>query len=199
MREIDRWRVCLSRHIKALVNFSSQRSCDRRIQKLAEMGYISKKKFLYGVPSLYFLTKKGKLLIGVSNYKNSIKIEQIVHDIIVLDTAIYFHTNKKILFSHMKTEKELHSLDGFSNRKHRPDFVFIDNQNQKTNCVEIELSAKAKNRLEKNIQDNFMNYEKQFWIVPKQQKKILKILKESSQIYANINMILAEDVSKIVK
>lgn len=197
MKEIERWRVCLSRHIKVLCSFSSQRSCDRRLQKLTEMGYISKKKYLYGIPSLYFLTRKGKLLIGVSQYKNSIKIEQIVHDIIVLDTAIYFHTNKKILFSQMKTEKELHSLDGFSNRKHKADFVFTDNQ--KTNCVEVELSAKAKNRLEKNIQDNFMNYECQHWIVPSGQKKILKILKESSQIYLGINIIPVEDVSKIVK
>lgn len=197
MREIERWRVCLSRHIKILASFLSQRSCDRRLQKLTQLGYISKKKVLYGIPSLYFVTSKGKKLIASSTYHPSIKLEQIIHDIAVLDTAIYFHNKNQISFSEMKTEKELHSLDGFGSRTHKPDFVFT--KSNETSCVEIELTPKAKNRLEKNIKDNFINYNTQYWIVPTKEHKIIKSLTEFSQIYTNINMIDIERVKTIVK
>ena len=38
MREIDRWRVCLGRHIRALAGFTGQRACDRRLRELIEAG-----------------------------------------------------------------------------------------------------------------------------------------------------------------
>lgn len=43
IREIDRWRVCLGRHIKELAGFTGQRACDRRLRKLINAGYIKKK------------------------------------------------------------------------------------------------------------------------------------------------------------
>lgn len=197
MQEIDRWRVCLSRHIKLLSGFQSQRSCDRRLKKLTEMKYIYRKKVLYGIPSIWFLTSKGKSMISSSNHIKKVRLEQVIHDIVVLDTAIYFHQDKKIPFTNMKTEKELHSLAGFANRTHKPDFIFTTEE--KTSCVEVELTLKAKNRIEKNVKDNFIDYETQYWVIPSSQPKIQKILTEFSQIYPNVNMMLAEKVNSIVK
>lgn len=96
----------------------------------------------------------------------------------------------------MTTEKELHSLDGFSNRQHKPDFIF--KQNGELICVEVELSVKAKARLEKNLKDNFMKYEKQIWVTPNSATKINKTLKDNIPFYPNINIIPLEEVKKNV-
>ena len=196
--EIERWRVCQSRHLKCLAGFPSQRTCDRRLKKLLEAGYISRKKILYGIPYLYFLGKKACLIVNTpTNRVSKIRIEQIKHDIDVLDTAIYFHSKHNISYTDMTTEKQLHSADGFSNRHHRPDFIFL--QNDSTICVEIELSLKSRTRFENNISENFKNYDFQAWIVSQNTPKIRKILLENQSLYPNIKIFSLEEVKAFVK
>lgn len=113
-----------------------------------------------------------------------VKVEQIVHDMTVLDTAIYFMHKKGLSLQSITTEKQLHQLDGFGIRRHRPDFIF--QQDNLTYCVEVELSQKTKNRLLNIIKDNYMEYDTQIWIVPDSQSVILQILKDSKQYYDNI-------------
>ena len=187
IREIDRWRVCLGRHIRELAGFSGQRACDRRLRKLVQAGYISREKILYGVAGIYRITNKGAKLEGLGNVRNKIRIEQIRHDIAVLDTAIYFNKVLEIAYKNMRTELELHRLDGFGVRKHRPDFVF--KKDAKTICVEIELALKSKNRFENIMSNNFMDYHKQIWIVPDLDAKIAKTLQNSKVMYSNIEII----------
>ena len=184
LREVDRWRVCGSKHIRWLANFSGQRATDRRLKVLIEAGYLERRKYLYGVPSIYFLTAKGKSLIHVGTGAEKVKIEQIVHDRTVLDTAIYFMHKENLSLQDITTEKQLHQLDGFGIRKHRPDFVFT--KDGLTYCVEVELTKKANNRLLNIIKDNFMEYDVQIWVVPDSQKAILHVLKESKNLYDNI-------------
>ncbi len=193
-REVNRWRVTLSRHLKTLAGFSSQRTCDRRLKTLIEAGFLRRQKYIYGVPYLYFPERKAQVLIHASTHEPKIRIEQIVHDIAVLDTAIFVHNEKAVPFSDMQTEKELHGIDGFSNRRHRPDFVY--EQGGQSICVEVELSLKAKTRLEKNIKENFTNYDSQLWIVPNMHSKISAILEEQSRIYPDIQIIELEGVKK---
>lgn len=164
------------------------------MKTLIEAGLLHRQKYIYGVPYLYFLTRTAQALIHVSAHEPKIRIEQIVHDIAVLDTAIFVHNEKAVPFSDMQTEKELHGLDGFSNRRHRPDFVY--EQDGKSVCVEVELSLKAKTRLEKNIKENFTNYDSQLWIVPNMHSKIATILQEQSRIYPDIELINLEGVKK---
>lgn len=184
LKEINRWRVCASRHIRFLAGFSGQRATDRRLKILIDAGYLERKKFLYGVPSIYFLTAKGQTLIQNRIRPEKVKVEQIVHDMTVLDTAIYFMRKKNLSLEDITTEKELHQLDGFGRRKHRPDFVF--RQNDLTSCVEVELTRKAKSRLLNIIKDNFMEYDTQIWVIPDSQPMILQVLKDSQKIYGNI-------------
>lgn len=184
LREIDRWKACGSRHIRFLAGFSGQRATDRRLKILIDTGYLERQKFLYGMPYIYFLTSKGKSLIHVGKGKEKIKIEQITHDRTVLDTAIYFMNKEGLSLQDITTEKQLHQLDGFGLRKHRPDFIFT--KDELTYCVEVELTLKAKNRLLNIIKDNFMEYDVQIWIVPDSQKAILQVLKESKKLYDNI-------------
>ena len=94
LREVERWRVCGSRHIRFLAGFSGQRATDRRLKILIEAEYLERRKYLYGIPSIYFVTSKGKKLIQSNARLEKVKIEQIVHDMTVLDSAIYFMQKK---------------------------------------------------------------------------------------------------------
>ena len=95
----------------------------------------------------------------LGKYNRKIRIEQLVHDIAVLDTAIFFNKRYGIDLETVKTEIELHRQDGFGVRKHRPDFVFT--KDDKSICVEVELTLKARDRFERNMKDNFLKYDLQ--------------------------------------
>lgn len=186
-QEVNRWRVVTGKQIYILAGFSSQRTCDRRLKKLIENGYITRQKIIYGIPSIYSLTHQAKSLIGAPVRVEKIRLEQISHDIAVLNVAIYFHNVKDIPFLDMRTEKQLHSMDGFSNRKHRPDFIYTING--ETFCVEVELSLKNKERLEKNIKQDFMNYDFTFWVVTDKENKIAQTIEQNRTNYPNIEIL----------
>ncbi len=186
LKKVDRWRACGSRHIRWLANFSGQRATDRRLKILIEAGYLERRKFLYGVPSIYFLTAKGRSLIHIGTSTEKVKVEQIVHDRTVLDIAIYFIQKEGLSLHDITTEKQLHQSDGFGIRRHRPDFIFT--KDKLTHCVEVELTQKVKTRLMNIIKDNFMEYDTQIWIVPDSQTAILQTLTDSQRYYTNIQV-----------
>ncbi len=197
LREIYRWKACGSKHIRFLAGFSGQRATDRRLKILTDSEYIERKKFLYGVPYVYFLTNKGKSLIHVGTGKEKIKVEQIIHDRTVLDTAIYFMNKEGLSLQDIISEKQLHQSDGFGVRKHRPDFIFT--KDELTYCVEVELTLKAKSRLLNIIRNNFMEYDVQIWIIPDSQKAILQVLKESKKLYDNIQARSLQKINDYIK
>jgi len=92
----------------------------------------------------------------------------------------------------MQTEIELHRQDGFSKRKHRPDFIFT--KGEKTVCVEVELTLKSTDRFEKNIRDNFLKYDSQVWIVPSLNTRIADILSKNISQYQNIKILQISEV-----
>lgn len=194
LNEIEKWRVITGKQICCLCGFSGQRACDRRLRKLIELGVIRRQKFLYGVPGLYFLTSAGRNLIQVSEKPEKVRVEQIVHDLTVLDSAIYFNRKHGIPFSSIVTEKQLHKQDGFGVRRHRPDFVFT--REQKTFCVEIELNLKSTDRFLKNIVCNFTEYDGQIWIVPDMHCKIARFLLQQKTNYPNIKILELQEVKQ---
>jgi len=197
LKDIERFRFVLSRHIKLLAGFEGQRACDRRLKALIETGYIDRKKVLYGVPSVYYLTHKGKMLIGANKRQDKIRVEKIPHDIAVVETAIYFMEKHNIKLEEIITEKQINSIAGFGERKHCPDFV-IEKDNVK-NCIEIELSLKAKARFEKIVESNYLAYNTQFWVVAETGLKIKKTLEKLSEKYQNIEIINLEEVQELVR
>ena len=196
MREIERWRVCLGRHVRHLAGFSGQRATDRRLRVLIDAGYIDRQKILYGVPYIYKLTYKGKVLIYANTRIEQIKIDQIIHDIAVLDTAIYFLLKENLNPEDITTEKELHQKDGFGVRKRRPDFLY--KKDNKIYCVEIERTFKSKAKIEENLNNNFREYDGQKWIVPNSQPRIINTIKSNMRKYAFIEILSLEEVIKYV-
>jgi len=178
-----------------LGGFSGARATDRRLRVLIDGGYLSRKKYLYGLPYLYTLTHKGRILLGVNKREDKIRIDKITHDIYVLDTVIYFIAKHNISFDDIESEKELHIKDGFGARKHQPDFVFITGG--KKYAVEIELHPKGKERLEKNIRDNYLNYDSQVWIV--EGSKTLAQIQGFADKYSNVEIIRLEGVLEYIK
>lgn len=196
-QEVARWRVITGKQICTLAGFSGQRACDRRLKKLIEAGFLTRQRIIYGIPSIYSLTRTAKALIGASERTEKIRLEQISHDITVLNTAIYFNKVKGIPFADMKTEKQLHQQDGFSNRKHRPDFIYIEDG--KTTCVEVELCLKNKERLEKNIKQDFVNYDFSFWVVPDIECKIAQIVVKNRIAYPTMEILELSEVNQYAR
>jgi len=98
MKEIDRWRACQGRHIRELAGFEGQRACDRRLRKLIDAGYIKREKILYGVAGIYRIIAKASRVVagGLPSVNHKIRVEQITHDIAVLDTASHPHMAHRI-------------------------------------------------------------------------------------------------------
>jgi hypothetical protein len=99
-----------------------------------------------------------------------------------------------ISLSDITTEKELHQKDGFGTRRHQPDFIFT--AEDKTHCVEVELTPKSKERTVKNLHDNFMTYDFPKWVVPENQTKIRTVLNGS---YRDIEILSFEKITDFVK
>lgn len=190
LRMIYRFRFCLSRHILYLTSFNGARACDRRLKLLVDSGYLKRKKILYGIPYLYYLSTNGMRLIHVNVKKENIRIDQIHHDIAILDCLKKLIEKYQFQLDDMVTERELHIQDGFGIRKHHPDIVF--KKNDESFAIEVELNLKAKDRLLRNIEENYLNYDYQIWVIPNTQIKIRNILKESVNKYDNIEVISLE-------
>ncbi|MCL2568483.1 MAG: replication-relaxation family protein [Oscillospiraceae bacterium] len=184
LRLVYRFKFCLGRHVGLLVEFTGFRASDRRLKALVEAGYLSRKKYLYGIPYLYTLTHKGRILIGANKRENKIRLEQISHDIAVLGAVIFFKEKYRLALADIESEKDLHIKNGFGMRRHQPDFVF--SSEGKKYAVELELTAKAKSTLEKNVRENYLNYDHQIWITG--DNKVFALLQNLTNEYANMTI-----------
>jgi len=187
LRLVHRFRFCLGRHVQVLCGFSGARATDRRLKLLFEAGYLDRKKYLYGIPYMYTLSHKGRILLGVNKRQDRIRIDRINHDINVIEAIIYYVAKHGVSFADIESEKELHIKDGFGLRKHQPDFVVNG-----AVAVEIELSPKPKNRMEENIRENYLKYDKQIWIT--NDSKVKSLLRVFCDEYSNIEVWQLEEV-----
>ena len=179
---VHRFRFCLSRHIKILCGFDGTRACDRRLKLLYDTGYLSRKKYLYGIPYLYTLSHKGRILLGANKRADKIRVDRITHDIYVLEAIIFAMAKMNVTLSSIESEKELHIKDGFGVRKHQPDFVI--SRIGESIAFEVEMNAKAKSRMEENIRENYLKYDKQIWIT--NNSKVKALLRDFMGEYSNI-------------
>ena len=191
LREVGRWQATLGRHIKELANFSGSRACDNRLKILVENKFLKREKHLYGIPYVYSLTHKSRMLLELNKRADKIKLDQLRHDIKVLDTVVYFMKTKGLTPNDFTSEKEMHRADGFNQRKHKPDFLF--QENGEITAVEVELSIKDFKRLEENTSIN-LEYNTQLWIISKSSKKIEANLTKLQKSYYNISLIYLEDM-----
>ena len=191
LRLVYRFRFCLGRHVKVLCGFTGARACDRRLKALVEAGHLERKKHIYGVPYLYTLSHKGRMLIGANKKAETLRLERIIHDIHVLDSVIYFIHTAGVTLDAVISEKEMHCSDGFGNRRHYPDFL-INARNGRI-AFEVEIALKSKERLEKNIRTNYMDYDFQYWVLG-DNPKLNGLIKGFQGEYSNLNAIKLGEV-----
>jgi hypothetical protein len=197
IKTVSMFRLALGRQIMPLCGFSGQRACDRRLCVLIDNGYLLRERMIYGVAGIYTVTVKAKKEFDIHLSIGKPRLDQIRHDISVVDTVIYLMKTENITLSDIKTEKELRHEHGFTNKRgHEPDFIYT--KNDEKICVEVELSLKAKDRLLKNIEYNFRNYDTQKWIVPKDKTKIREILTSANNKYSNIKIVDFEKITDFV-
>ena len=189
--------MLLGRQVKIIGEFTGTRATDRRLKKLVDSGFLEKRKYIYGIASIYNVTTLAKRKFDLGTYINKVRLEQIEHDIAVVDTYLYFRENYKINSDDVKSEKELRNEKGFTTRGHVPDFTV--NHHDKKYAVEIELSLKSKERFQNNVKNNYLAYDKQIWITSKERKKIIALLKEFQNLYGNIEILFLEDFINGVK
>ena len=191
LRLVYCFRFCLGRHIKILCGFSGARAADRRLKLLVEAGYLERKKLLYGVPYLYTVSHKGRMLIGVNKRADTLRIERIMHDSHVLDSVIFFLGTMNIGLDAIISEKEMHVSDGFGHHRHYPDFVI--NAPLGAIAVEVEIALKSKERLEKNIRTNYMDFDFQYWVLG-DNPKLNALIKGFQGEYSNLSAIKLDAV-----
>ncbi|GHU83400.1 hypothetical protein AGMMS50284_6880 [Clostridia bacterium] len=197
LNEITRFHFCLGRQLKILAGFDGSRACDRRLKKLVDAGYIERKYLVFGIPGLYFATPKAKPVFSLEYTTSNVRIEHVVHDIAVIDTAIFFMHSRGVSSNALVTERELKHKEGFGSHPHKPDFVF--QYADKTYAVEVELTTKKKEIFENNVRKNYMNYDKQIWIIPENKTKIWQHIEECKKSYSGIETIKLGEVNSFVK
>ena len=190
LRLVHRFRFCLGRHIQILCGFSGARATDRRLKLLLDAGYLARQKYLYGIPYMYTLSHKGRILLGVNKREDRIRVDRITHDIYIIEAIIYYVLKHGLSLSAIESEKELHIKDGFGIRKHQPDFVVSSASGRI--AVEVELNPKPKDRMEENIRENYLKYDKQVWITGN--SKVKSLLKGFIGEYSNLEALALEDV-----
>ena len=187
VREIGRWRGCLGRQIKVIGGFTSTRATDRRLKKLIEAKFLTRKKFIYGLAGIYQVTRLAQRTFGLDTFLGTVRLDQAPHDMAVVDTYLFAKGKLNLPAEAFISEKELRHEQGFITRGHVPDFLF--KCNNELYCVEVELSQKGHERLEKNVADNYVKYKGQKWIVPKSNNRVIIWLKELNDKYPNIEIV----------
>jgi DNA-binding HxlR family transcriptional regulator len=189
-----KWHFLLGRHLNGFSKHSSKRTFYRRLKYLLDNGYLNREYLLYRVPPVYTLTHKGRILIGLNKRADKVRLEQLNHDIVVLDTVLYFVSLKNVSMDSITSEKELHSKDGFGTRKHYPDFII--EKSGETYAYEIELSLKSISRIEENVRLNYINYDYQVWVIEKENKKMRETIENVLSTYSGASIFYTCEVLK---
>jgi hypothetical protein len=192
LREVSRWRVVMSRHIKELCGFSGIRACQKRIEILVENRYLTRNYIFNGKPPVYSLTYKSKMLLQLNKRADKIRLDQFEHDVLVLDAVCYFLKTKGLNLDDFTSDKQMHRADGFITRRHKPDFVI--SENGKNTAVEVELAIKTLDRLESNARDNFNKYDSQIWIIERGGKKIIENLLKMQKKYPDLFLMYVDEI-----
>ena len=187
IREIARWRGCLSRHVKIIGEFTGIRATERRLKKLVDEKLLTRKQYVYGLAGIYQVTPKAQRTFGLDTRIGTVRLDQAVHDMTVVDTYLFIKDKLNLPSSAFISEKEIRHEQGFITRGHAPDFLYRHKDN--LYCIEVELSQKARERLEHNVADNYVKYAGQKWFLPDSNKRVKIWLEELKDKFPNIEII----------
>jgi hypothetical protein len=196
--ESIRWKFLLARHIKYIGGFGSDNALYRRLRMLIDARYLKRLYTIYGVPAIYITTSRGKKMAGLDTMLSpvsNVSPVSIRHDMCVVDAAIYLTQLLDVSFSEMQTEREIRKKQGYGLPEHVPDIV-IPAQDI---CVEVELTQKTDNRLEKIMSDEYRKYDRVIYVVPNASGQLYRKIKNIADNYPTVEIIELEAVQKYAK
>lgn len=196
--ESIRWKFLLARHIKYIGGFKSDNALYRRLRILIDARYLKRSYLLYGMPAIYTTTSRGKKMAELETRLtpvSNISPVSVRHDVCVVDTAICLAQLLKVSFSEMQTEREIRKKQGNNLPEHVPDIV-IPTQGI---CVEVELTQKADNRLEKIMSDEYRKYDRVIYVIPNASGQLYRKIKNIANNYPAVEIMELEVIEKYAK
>lgn len=128
-----------------------------RIKKLLNGGYLERDRILHNSSRIHFLTKQG--LQACNDELPALKkvnLGTYHHDTILIDLSLQIEKETAGSFMPERRLKQLKGLSGVGTKGRVPDGV-VDLANGKKIAVELELSVKSKERLDKIMKDYASN------------------------------------------
>lgn len=176
LKILDKVGIARAGDIMILSGFGNIVSCRRRLSLLIREGYIKSEK--WDNNNCYMLTYAGLTEIERYNSKPIEWNQNSRHMMMITRVIAYLVGVEGVELNEIESDKELKAkFFNIPSKPHLPDAVY-----GKT-CFELELTLKDDKRLEKNIQANSRNYERQIWIVPDTRpvlkKHILRIAQDN--------------------
>lgn len=136
--------------------FGNQQATSRRLVLLREAGFLEKKYVFIGEAPIYLCTKMGLNLIGDDlPLVQNLGLGTFKHDILLSKLSI--DLEKKLDAKFIPERRLRQNPESYNVRNHIPDGLLITKE--KTVSVELELSRKNKQRINRIMRDHSMNIE----------------------------------------
>lgn len=181
---LEKFQVCEAKQIENIFNISPSAAINR-MKTLERKGYIISFRKLVELNTCYKLSKKGKDFTNPQNTSLYQPTNGTIKHYVLISSLASILMKKGAFLDNLISDKELMKINP---NEHRPDLVLINGE--KKIAFEVELTAKNKNRLSKNIFSNNRNYDKQIWIPGR--RYVLNQIKNFKSQYPKINLTIMD-------
>ena len=164
-------------------------SCYARLKKLIEGGYLEHEYVLHGLSGIYKLTQKGTIASG-DHLRGSgeIRLGTFKHDLALVDLALDLTDKTGGSFIPQRRIRHDEGLSGVGQTGHVADGYLYLPEQEKPIAVELELTVKARSRLNAIIQDYGGNLAvSEVWYFCKEQS-VISALQKAAQGYSFIKI-----------
>ena len=147
LRQIARW------------NDGFYQAAQRRVRQLVDHGYLERRAIFHG-DRAHWLTKLGRQLCGDDlPPPKDIKLGSYRHDLKLVDLSLSLLSVLGGRFTPERRVRQILGVTKFGERYHVPDgWLHIDDEGEPV-AIELELSTKGTDRLDKILQDHVLDFD----------------------------------------
>ena len=173
-------------------------ACYTRLKKLVEAGFLEHEFVLHGASGIYKLTQKGVIAAGDHlRPVGEIRLGTFKHDLALVDLALDILDRAEGEFIPQRRIRHDEGLSGVGQIGHVADGYFYAKGEQKPVAIELELSVKARSRLNSIVEDYGGNlFVSEVWDFCNDQS-VKSALEKASKGYSFIKIFDLHDLSSI--
>lgn len=176
LKNIEMFRIMYGRSLWRLSGFTSRKYSEKRLKKLIDAGLIDRSRPQKGIPFVYQITQKGMWELDLDKKPPKVKEHIMDHELAIADIAALMA--QKYPYCEITPERRLRQLEYKNTNQqqaaHKPDLEM--KLGDKNIAIEFEKTQKKTSRFEKNIIQNFNDYDKCIWVIPRERRRIQKNL-----------------------